>query len=266
MSYIHGFNEIEQRRLVSQAAILEPKIFEKIDFSGRQKILEVGCGVGAQTEILLRKYPNAHITGIELSEVQLNTAKAYLTTKFDASQYTLHQMDAAQMELADHSFDAIYICWVLEHVKNPQGIIDECFRVLKPGGIISISEVQNNNLYVVPHSPFLEHYWQVYNQLQIEMGGNPYVGVEIGNFLQHAQFSDIDVYAQTFLYDNTTSNQRAVLVDYWTHLMLSGFDSLLKFGKVKSEDRQKITTEMQKVKQHKGVFHYAFIQGFGKKR
>ena len=265
MSYIHGFDEIEQARLVSQAAVLEEKIFEKIDFKNPDKILEIGSGVGAQTEILLNRYPDAHVTGVELSEVQLNTAKAYISSKFDSSRYAYHLANAEELPFEDNSFDAIYICWVLEHVQNPQNIIDECYRVLKKDGIISITEVQNNNLWVIPKSDFLLNYWDKYNQIQLEMGGNPFVGIEIGNFIEKAGFIDNQVYAQTFLYDNNKPAQREIMINYWTELMLSGFDSLLEAGKVVEQDCSKIKTEMQKVIDERGVFHYAFIQCFGKK-
>lgn len=261
MSYIHGFDEIEQKRLVTQSKVLEDIIFEKIDFTGRDKILEVGCGVGAQTEILLNKYPSSHITGIELSEVQLNTAKTYVNSKFDTSRFSLNEMNAEEMMFEDNSFDAIYICWVLEHVKNPQKVIDECYRVLKKGGVISISEVQNNSLFFVPESKVLSEYWNKYNTLQIEMGGNPFVGVEIGNFLFNSHFSDIETYPRGFILDNNSRDKRNIMVDYWCNLMLSGFDELVENNSVLLSEKDLIISEINKVKEENGVFHYTFIQG-----
>ena len=265
MTYIHGFNEIEQARLVSQAKVLEDMIFEKIDYSDCKNILEIGCGVGAQTEILLNNYPDAHITGVELSEVQLNTAKAYLNSKYDSSRFTLLQMNAEELTFNEHTFDAVYICWVLEHVPNPQKIIDECYRVLAPGGIISITEVQNNNLWMIPKSDFLLNYWDKYNQLQLEMGGNPFVGVEIGNFIEKAGFKENKIYSQTFLYDNNQPQKREIMVNYWGDLMLSGFDNLLENKRVEEKDRGKIKSEMHKIISENGVFHYSFIQCLVKK-
>jgi len=265
MSYIHGFDAVEQKRLVAQAEVLAPKIFERIDFSDRKHILEVGSGVGAQTGILLNKYPKAHVTGIELSEAQFTTAQTYLSDNFSADRYSLHLANAEQMPFQHNSFDAIYICWVLEHVSSPQKIIDECYRVLVPGGLISITEVQNNNLYIVPKSTFLEEYWHKYNQLQLQMGGNPFVGVEVGNYLHQSGFQQNNIYSQTFLYDNNTPHDRSVLIEYWTNLMLSGFDNLLLYNMVKAEDRSRIISEMAKARANNGVFHYSFIQAAGVK-
>lgn len=265
MYYIHGFNEIEQARLVSQAKVLEDMIFEKIDYSDCKNILEIGCGVGAQTEILLNKYPDAHITGIELSEVQLNTAKAYLNSKYDSSRFTLLQMNAEELSFDENTFDAVYICWILEHVSNPQKIVGECFRVLNTRGQITITEVQNNNLYLVPQSDLIDAYWKKYNDLQIEMGGNPFVGVELGNYLFNSKFANAKTYSNNFLFDNNSPDERTKMVEYWTQLLLSGFEGLLNVNKVEIEDKQLLIDDLQRVKNHNGVFHYSCIQALAKK-
>ena len=79
--YLHGYSTDEQDRLYKQARFLEPKVFEKIDFSACKRILEVGCGVGAQTEILLRHFPELHVTGIEINDAQIAEARRYLATE-----------------------------------------------------------------------------------------------------------------------------------------------------------------------------------------
>jgi ubiquinone/menaquinone biosynthesis C-methylase UbiE len=265
MQYLHGFDSVEQNRLVAQAHVLKDKIFENIDFSSAKNILEVGCGVGAQTEILLNLYPTAKVTGIELSEIQLNTAKHYLQTKFDSSRYELFNMNAETMDFAENTFDAIYVCWVLEHVANPQKVVDECFRVLKKGGVVYISEVQNNNLYLYPKAEYTEKYWEKYNNLQLEMGGNPFVGAQIGNLLFNAKFSTVNVKSKTFLYDNSTPEKREIMADYWCDLLLSGFSNLLLHNKVEENDKETIKQEMNRVKQQNGAFHYSFIQGYAVK-
>lgn len=264
--YLHGFDETEQARLVSQAKVLEEKIFEKIDFNHPKTILEIGCGVGAQTEILLNRFATAHITGIELSDIQLSTAKAYLSSKFSDEKYTLHQMNAEQMDFADNSFDAIYICWVLEHVNHPLNVLKEAYRVLKPNGIIYCTEVQNNHLHLEPYSSFLMDYWDKYNQLQMDMGGDPFVGVKLNDVLRQSGFECVELYPQLMHHDQHDPKGRERMVNYWTELMLSGLNGLLQAQKIGEHDREKIVAEMQKVKTNtNGVFAYSFMQARGVK-
>lgn len=65
--YLHGFSHEEQARLVRQARLTESTIFRNIDYSGARRLMEVGSGVGAQTEILLRRFPDLHATCVDLS-------------------------------------------------------------------------------------------------------------------------------------------------------------------------------------------------------
>lgn len=263
VNYLHGFDEIEQKRLVSQAAVLEAPVFEKIDFGTPEHLLEIGCGVGAQTELLIKRYPNTKITGIELSEVQLDTARHYLASKnYPKERYELHQMDAMQMRFEDNSFDAVYICWVLEHINNSVGLLKEAYRVLKPNGIIYITEVQNNHLFLHPLSPFLMDYWRKYNRLQLAYKGDPYVGAKLGHFLNQTHFEEIDVYPQMMLCDSRTPERRTIMLNYWRDLMLSGFNGLLEADKVKAEDKQRIVEAYdQLLKNPDSIFMYTCMQG-----
>jgi hypothetical protein len=56
-TYLHGFSDTEQHRLVTQSRLFESSIFSGIDYGGATRLLEVGSGVGAQTDILLRRFP-----------------------------------------------------------------------------------------------------------------------------------------------------------------------------------------------------------------
>ena len=76
--YLHGYTKEEQNRLYQQARFLETSVFESIDFSKSKRLLEVACGVGAQTEILLKRFPHIKIDGIDASQEQLHTAEKHL--------------------------------------------------------------------------------------------------------------------------------------------------------------------------------------------
>lgn len=76
--YIHGFSREEQERLIRQAEFLKPYIYEKIQMTNVNHLLEVGCGVGAQTKILLEIFPHLKITGVDLSKDQLAVAEKRL--------------------------------------------------------------------------------------------------------------------------------------------------------------------------------------------
>ena len=53
-------------------------VHDRLPFRRRRRLLEVGSGVGAQTEILLRHWPDLHVTGIEINDEQLDEARRFL--------------------------------------------------------------------------------------------------------------------------------------------------------------------------------------------
>src|SRR5690606_38591092 len=107
-------------------------------------ILELGCGVGAQSEILLRRFPTLQLTGIDFNKEQLSAAKKHLATypHFDG-RFELFQMDAQNLDLESDSFDGAFLCWILEHLPDPQRALSEVRRVVRPGGRVFVTEVMN---------------------------------------------------------------------------------------------------------------------------
>src|SRR3989338_11279095 len=84
--YIHGFSSNEQDRLYQQARVHEEIIFSQIDFSNQTNIVEVGSGVGAQTQIMLERFPHLKINCIDASETQVDRARKTLKDKISSGQ------------------------------------------------------------------------------------------------------------------------------------------------------------------------------------
>jgi ubiquinone/menaquinone biosynthesis C-methylase UbiE len=260
--YLHGFNPEEQDRLRRQARFLEDKVHDKLPFRRCRKLLEVGCGVGAQTEILLRRYPDLHITGVDASEENLATGARNLSALGWADErYDLVRADASRLDFPAGSFDSAFLCWILEHVAEPAQILAEVRRVLSPGAPIVITEVQNASLFVDPYSPRTLAYWMAYNDWQLELGGDPFVGAKLGNLLQAGGYREITTKVRTFHLDNRHAGERAEFLAFWTELLLSGADELLAAGKVAEDTVEGMKEELEEVAHSPdSVFYYSFVQ------
>jgi len=260
--YLHGFTPVEQDRLRRQARFLEHKVHANLPFRRARQLLEVGCGVGAQTEILLRHFPDLHVTGVDASPENLQHAAAFLgELPWAEGRYTHVQGDATRLDFGADSFDSAFLCWILEHVGDPQRVLSEVRRVLRPGSPVVVSEVQNATFFLDPYSPNTLAYWMAFNDHQIELGGDPFVGAKLGNLLLATGYRDITTKVRSFHLDNRHAAERAEFLAYWSELLLSGAQGLLQAGKVEQAVVDGMKAELDEVGHDpNAVFFYSFVQ------
>ncbi len=260
--YLHGYSEKEQQRLVEQALFLEELVYSDIDLSSVKNLLEIGTGVGAQSAILLNRFPNLHITGIDSSIQQLHTADYYLNKKSELNnRFKLSHMSAETMEFEDAAFGGVFLCWVLEHVSCPKQVLKEAFRVLEPGGVLYASEVFNSTFFTHPDTPHIRYFWNQYNLFQEKSGGDPFVGAKLGNLLTSAGFSNICMKTKYFHADNRDPNAKIKTLEYWTELLLSAAPNLLQSGLITTQSIDEVKKEFQAIANNpEGVFFCSFIQ------
>jgi ubiquinone/menaquinone biosynthesis C-methylase UbiE len=259
--YLHGYSPEEQERLYRQARFLEPKVFEGVEYRPGQKILEVGCGVGAQTEILLRRYPGIQVQGVDASRSQVERARRQLKDSVRSGRVAFETADALHLPFDDDSFDGAFVCWFLEHVQAPVEILREVRRVLKADAVLFCNEVLNATFYVHPYSPATLRYWFAFNDHQWELKGDPFVGGKLANYLLAAGYQNVETRVATFHYDNRAPKQRAAFIEYWTSLLLSGAPGLIEAGKVTRDEVQAMKRELEHLKNHEdSVIFYSFVK------
>ena len=261
-TYLRGFSSTAQERLMTQARLLEPTIFGQIDYTGVRRLLEVGSGVGAQTEILLRRFPDLHVTGIDLSEAQLATARSNLEkTPWCSDRHVLLQADAGELPFGAREFDGAFLCWVLEHVPSPARVLSEVRRVLSPGSPVFITEVMNASFLLDPYSPNIWRYWMAFNDFQHDHGGDPFVGAKLGNLLLAGGFRDVQTEIKTIHLDNREPARRKTMIAFWEQVLLSAAEQLVQAGSVDAETVDGMRREFRQVQNDpNAVFFYSFVQ------
>jgi ubiquinone/menaquinone biosynthesis C-methylase UbiE len=104
------------------------------------RILEVGVGTGLSFD----DYDaSTEITGIDLCTPMLEKARAKMASGRYPWVKSVQEMDAHQMQFADATFDCVVAQFVITLVANPEKVLSECHRVVKPGGRIILV----NHLY-----------------------------------------------------------------------------------------------------------------------
>ena len=105
------------------------KLFKEINSYPSGKVLEVGVGHGNH----LKFYKNHKVTGIDISLKMLEIAK-----QKNSPHIELLQMNGESLSFNAHSFDYIILSHIISVVDNPEKLLDETYRVLKPDGKIFI--------------------------------------------------------------------------------------------------------------------------------
>lgn len=258
--YVHGFSAQEQERLLQQAKLTEQEVYKGIDLSDVSDLLEVGCGVGAQTSILLRRYPKLNITAIDLSDLQLKVAVERLKKDISVGSVSFHQMNAEDLSGIKKTFDAAFSCWFLEHVPEPANVLKEIKTKLKVGGKLYLTEVNNSTFFMDPYSPNTLKYWFELNDLQWSKKGHPFIGVQLGNLLADAGFSEIKIEPRPMLYDNRYPLRKKVFAEEFLNFFLSSQDMLLKEKRVDQTLIDGMKKEFEMLRDHEnGVFYWEFV-------
>jgi SAM-dependent methyltransferase len=102
-----------------------------------KKILDVGCGKGGiMTACAMR---GADVSGFDVDLEEIEFARSWAESLNLSDKISIEMGDGENIPFADNTFDLIICSYVLEHVKNPEKVIREISRVLKPGGFCCAS-------------------------------------------------------------------------------------------------------------------------------
>lgn len=103
-----------------------------VDFNGYRgrRVLEVGCGAGVDLARFAKG--GAEVVGVDVAKSAIDLARANFAQQGLPGEFQV--ADGEALPFADASFDLAYAHGVVQYTSNPQRLVDECRRVLKPGG------------------------------------------------------------------------------------------------------------------------------------
>lgn len=115
----------------------------KLDSEIKQckKILDAGCGIGGTVVYFAKKFPDIKFTGINIVPDHIELAKNLAKEKKVLSNTDFFVKDFVDTDLSSNHFDAIYLMESSCYALQKQILIREMYRILKPGGILVITDV-----------------------------------------------------------------------------------------------------------------------------
>ncbi len=263
--YVHGYSPREAERLHDQATTLSTLLHEGVQYARGRRVLECGCGTGAQTILLAASSPEAEIISVDVSPASLHQAKA----RIDAAGYrnvTFETADVFHLPFPEQSFDDVFVCFVLEHLAEPERALACLRRVLRPGGTITVIEGDHGSWYCHPQTAEAMQTVQCLVDIQARLGGNSLIGRQVYPLLAQTGFRDVHVVPRMVYVDDS----RPSLIEGFSKntfiAMVEGVrEHALALGLMTPNAWDKGIADMYRATEPGGTFCYTFFRGTGMK-
>ncbi|MGW0709284.1 L-histidine N(alpha)-methyltransferase [Streptomyces sp. NPDC002643] len=266
-TYVHGYSDHESRRLADQADTLAELLHHGTAYPAGAKVLEVGCGVGAQTVHLIASSPEAHFTAVDISATSLALARARVTAHAPDAQVTWLQADLFELPFAEAEFDHLFICFVLEHLPDPHRALTTLRRLLRPGGTLTVIEGDHGSAFFHPDSPHARATVDCLVRLQSAAGGNGLLGRQLHPLLSAAGFTHVTVHPRTVYVDRSRpALVKGFTLDTFTAMIESVQEEALAANLMTPADWERGIADLRRTAtDDNGTFHYTFFKAVAQK-
>lgn len=142
---------------------MHQNLVDHMDWDGKGKLLDIGCGAGALTIRCAKKYPDAELIGMDYWGTEWSYAKEQCEKNAKeegvASRITFKKGDAGKLEFADESFDAAVSNFVFHEVRtqpDKRQVVREALRVVKKGGAFAFQDMFSQKALYGDMNEFIE--------------------------------------------------------------------------------------------------------------
>jgi ubiquinone/menaquinone biosynthesis C-methylase UbiE len=259
--YVHGYSAKESSRLSDQAGTLTKLLHADTHYPPGTRILEAGCGIGAQSLSLCRSSPESTFECMDISRASLVEARR-LAVAQGVDNVSFRQGDIYALPYRTESLDHVFVCFVLEHLSNVEKALSEFKRVLKSGGTLTVIEGDHGSYYCHPKSLAADLVVQCLVKLQADAGGDALIGRRLYPLLAQAGYSNVVVSPRMVYVDAS----RPDLVEGFTRktftAMVKGVkDQALTFGLIDERTWDQGIADLNRTARRDGTFCYTFFKG-----
>jgi ubiquinone/menaquinone biosynthesis C-methylase UbiE len=163
------------------------------------RLLDVGCGPGSITQGLAQRVAPGQVVGVDLSGDTLDSARANAAAQ-GLTNLTYEQASVYQLPFPDAAFDVAYAHQVLQHLSDPRKALREMLRVVRPGGLIAVRDVDWGTASYWPADPWLDRFVETHMKTWYRNGGEPRMGRHLRALFNAVDLQDVQVTAAVWCY------------------------------------------------------------------
>lgn len=262
--YVHGYEKRENIRLQDQATTLVDLLHCDTVFPAGSRVLEAGCGVGAQTVTLAKNSPEASFVAVDISEASMAEAEQGVM-EAGLTNVRFQQADILHPPFGSDSFDHIFVCFVLEHLHDPVLALQKLRGCLRKGGTITVIEGDHGSAYFHPDSAAAHAAIQCQVELQTRARGNARIGRQLYPLLVASGYSEVRVSPRMVYVDSS----KPEWVDGFTKktftAMIEGVrQSAIQEGIIDPATFDKGIADLYRTTEADGTFCYTFFKATAK--
>ena len=258
--YVHGYSEREEARLLDQASTLSDLLHAGTRYPDGARVLEAGCGVGAQTVTLARNSPGARFTCVDVSARSLEAARARAQAA-GLGNVAFEQADLFDLPFREESFDHVFLCFVLEHLARPREALAALRSRLRPGGTLTVIEGDHGSTFFHPEDADARRAVECLVALQARAGGDALIGRRLQPLLAGAGLREVAVSPRMVYADATRPEWvQGFTLDTFTAMVEGVGDRAVAEGLVDAAAFARGVAGLRRAAGPEGVFCYTFFK------
>lgn len=175
-----------------------------------QRILDVGCGPGSITCDIATLVAPGEVIGLDLQPSQVAAAQA-LAERRGIANARFESASIYALPFPDASFDVVTAFGILFHLRDPLTALRELRRVLRPGGMVAVVDIDADATFASPSLPSVERILALTFRVVEHAGGNPSLARNHRSLLLEAGFARSEMHANMACFGTLDATREAAV-------------------------------------------------------
>lgn len=206
------------------------------------RVLDLACGIGAVSCWLASEAgATGQVVAGDVNPDQLVVAKWHCAKCEHPAPIQYIETSAYSTGLPSESFDIVHMRLLLCHLTDPEKVINEVYRILRPGGAMVCQDLHLSSLYCFPESPCYTRIVELCLEMGKRLGVNYNFGIRLPAAAIGAGFRSVEVRLDQPAY--LTGQEKRL----WEYTFAEVFPSMIRMGVAPAEELQDLLDRMRVV-------------------